>query len=109
MFPSQKYRAAVPGALASARFNGAGMFLSRKSSRGLPIRRASCGLQWGRDVSIPEITAATPIAPYFRTLQWGRDVSIPEITVCFCPFVFLFGFNGAGMFLSRKWRRSEEH
>ena len=47
---------------------------------------AACGLQWGRDVSIPEITGATGAA--------GATG----------------GFNGAGMFLSRKscrcrWRR----
>ena len=36
-------------------------------------------LQWGRDVSIPEIiTGGSAIADSFM-LQWGRDVSIPEI------------------------------
>ena len=37
-----------------------------------------------------------------RGLQWGRDVSIPEMCPCFCASELLYGFNGAGMFLSRK-------
>ena len=36
-------------------------------------------LQWGRDVSIPEI--GRPPLPWsgWCLLQWGRDVSIPEM------------------------------
>src|ERR1035441_4585798 len=36
-------------------------------------------LQWGRDVSIPEIDGTTVEARGISMLQWGRDVSIPEI------------------------------
>ena len=64
-----------------------------------------CMLQWGRDVSIPEITLASPGGFSVTMLQWGRDVSIPEI----CGTRELSRparrFNGAGMFLSRKYRR----
>ena len=35
-------------------------------------------------------------------LQWGRDVSIPEMRRGACPAARLPCFNGAGMFLSRK-------
>src|ERR1035438_6519397 len=38
-------------------------------------------LQWGRDVSIPEITAATTRLFAWDWLQWGRDVSIPEMAL----------------------------
>src|ERR1017187_8793201 len=45
--------------------------------------RARCGraprLQWGRDVSIPEIPRITAAVERIGWLQWGRDVSIPEI------------------------------
>src|ERR1039458_3819132 len=36
-------------------FNGAGMFLARKSAVGSSPQRFLTGLQWGRDVSIPEM------------------------------------------------------
>ena len=41
--------------------------------------RLLAALQWGRDVSIPEM--ATYAVGYALTfmLQWGRDVSIPEM------------------------------
>ena len=35
-------------------------------------------------------------------LQWGRDVSIPEMLRSDCVKVGPTSFNGAGMFLSRK-------
>ena len=85
-------------------FNGAGMFLSRKyphatfasppslASMGpgcfypgnldvLRITRFGALLQWGRDVSIPEMRWAGDTAPSPLRLQWGRDVSIPEIRI----------------------------
>ena len=37
-----------------------------------------------------------------RPLQWGRDVSIPEIWRSPDSPMIPTGFNGAGMFLSRK-------
>ena len=38
-------------------------------------------LQWGRDVSIPEINQLPYLFTFNSKLQWGRDVSIPEIPV----------------------------
>ena len=40
---------------------------------------------------------------FFIKLQWGRDVSIPEISSPDQPSFCLQRFNGAGMFLSRKF------
>ena len=88
----------------SAGFNGAGMFPSQKYARNktdYPVRLASMGpgcfhprnmqaanamsantmLQWGRDVSIPEMTVAVVPMLFPALLQWGRDVSIPEMTL----------------------------
>ena len=39
----------------------------------------SAGLQWGRDVSIPEIDLQSRNLCKFMVLQWGRDVSIPKM------------------------------
>src|ERR1039457_3863081 len=36
-------------------------------------------LQWGRDVSIPEMRVPRKPAAPLRSLQWGRDDSIPEM------------------------------
>ena len=60
-------------------FNGAGMFLSRKFALAMRDDVHPEMLQWGRDVSIPEIAARMAISAPAR-----------------------HGFNGAGMFLSRK-------
>src|ERR1035441_9952984 len=85
-----------------ARFNGAGMFLSRKcrlkddvlrtrqasmgpgcfypgNQSGRENRKSASTLQWGRDVSIPEISQGLASTARSPPLQWGRDVSIPEI------------------------------
>src|ERR1039457_3424140 len=59
--------------------SGGGMCLSRKWAWVKAIGRVRAVLQWGRDVSIPEIVRA-------------GDVALERC-----------GFNGAGMFLSRKW------
>src|ERR1039458_1410697 len=63
-------------------------------------------LQWGRDVSIPEMSAKAVDEAVDKELQWGRDVSIPEMYQQIFKPVGLRRFNGAGMFLSRKSRRS---
>ena len=42
-------------------------------------------------------------------LQWGRDVSIPEMHMAAGRQVVHDGFNGAGMFLSRKSRSAWPH
>ena len=36
-------------------------------------------LQWGRDVSIPEMNGRIGVRTPTGMLQWGRDVSIPEM------------------------------
>ena len=59
-------------------------------------------LQWGRDVSIPEILVKASVPCVLVVLQWGRDVSIPEMRPDFIGTGPARGFNGAGMFLSRK-------
>ena len=59
-------------------------------------------LQWGRDVSIPEIPPANASPIPAGRLQWGRDVSIPEINWHIPDGRVLAGFNGAGMFPSQK-------
>ena len=63
-------------------------------------------LQWGRDVSIPEIRHSRKQCPGDRMLQWGRDVSIPEISMFRVVLTNpATGFNGAGMFPSQKLAR----
>ena len=59
-------------------------------------------LQWGRDVSIPEILPARRNVDPTIPLQWGRDVSIPEITHIKRYELQSLRFNGAGMFPSQK-------
>ena len=64
--------------------------------------RTARELQWGRDVSIPEIELLQAEGDYLPLLQWGRDVSIPEIRSLLPRYSFFTGFNGAGMFPSQK-------
>src|ERR1035441_7994455 len=59
-------------------------------------------LQWGRDVSIPEMRAQTDGVRRWMQLQWGRDVSIPEIRNGRRWLKGIASFNGAGMFPSQK-------
>ena len=134
----------------SACFNGAGMFLSRKWVLCVVGEATAGALQWGRDVSIPEMTksgasdadihsfngagmflsrkseygqgfgvrllasmgpgcfypgntVAIGAAGTAGGLQWGRDVSIPEMIIVQPSGQTNSRFNGAGMFLSRKW------
>ena len=65
------------------------------------IRKAV--LQWGRDVSIPEMWLKGAARLHPTALQWGRDVSIPEIDLYSQRRRTWRSFNGAGMFLSRKY------
>src|ERR1035441_7478428 len=67
-----------------------------------PVRWCFTWLQWGRDVSIPEIRITAPVRCCLTWLQWGRDVSIPEIKSLPERQERRASFNGAGMFLSRK-------
>src|ERR1035438_7867805 len=66
-------------------------------------------LQWGRDVSIPEIRQITDATGRITRLQWGRDVSIPEMrpSLQIVTTEYLC-FNGAGMFPSQKWEMLNE-
>src|ERR1035441_5627452 len=85
MFLSRKSRGGFMPASRSPRFNGAGMFLSRKCDQlYIQFLRAD-GLQWGRDVSILEIFNPTSETLQAVQLQWGRDVSIPEIVPHLAP------------------------
>ena len=59
-------------------------------------------LQWGRDVSIPEMPMAWSTVDTHIQLQWGRDVSIPEMPSHPHLGRPLPSFNGAGMFPSQK-------
>src|SRR5579885_3151583 len=63
------------------RFNGAATDRSRKSPPvGDPCPR-TVALQWGRDRSVAEITAAARRATARGRLQWGRDRSVAEIAL----------------------------
>src|ERR1035438_7324438 len=109
------------------RFNGAGMFPSQKCGRAvcndhhvpasmgpgcfhprnqghLGIAQNTYELQWGRDVSIPEMVALDFPLSFTGQLQWGRDVSIPEIPRYAPSDMRMPRFNGAGMFPSQKYR-----
>src|ERR1035441_3715130 len=79
MFPSQKLRSMGEKLHLGDRFNGAGMFPSQKFSSDLAQAQKRYKLQWGRDVSIPEIGLPLLGKAWHASLQWGRDVSIPEI------------------------------
>src|ERR1017187_9579097 len=52
------------------------------------VRRTISPLQWGRDVSIPEICWLRLVRRTISPLQWGRDVSIPEIATALFYSVF---------------------
>ena len=125
MFLSRKSGRGIRRAGRAPGFNGAGMFLSRKSR--WPARadsRSRCfngaGMFLSRKFALPRLPAAHPLASMgpgcfypgnsqnsaaqssTALLQWGRDVSIPEITRRACSRSRRGRFNGAGMFLSRK-------
>src|ERR1035438_3683433 len=55
MFLSRKYAPRSMGSRGKNCFNGAGMFLSRKFGVSVLAADGSVSLQWGRDVSIPEM------------------------------------------------------
>src|ERR1035437_7292252 len=81
MFPSQKFESAASHQPDTSRFNGAGMFPSQKFP--VDYQEGWCNGE----------------------LQWGRDVSIPEMLRRSAARTRLRGFNGAGMFPSQKWHR----
>src|ERR1035437_668224 len=149
MFPSQKLQAVRHAMRQRTGFNGAGMFPSQKyalrdrhavfqqasmgpgcfhprnnvfavtSLKAIPLqwgrdvsipemrmerlgRKLHTRLQWGRDVSIPESTQVIALVSRGLMLQWGRDVSIPEIRLVQRAGLAISRFNGAGMFPSQK-------
>src|ERR1017187_656153 len=81
---------------------GPGCFYPGNGAGGA-ARQGGWRLQWGRDVSIPEIRDSTSEGLVMVLLQWGRDVSIPEMqSLDVGHHATFLRFNGAGMFLSRK-------
>ena len=62
-----------------ARFNGAAIFRSRKSSIELYNGIVDITLQWGRDLSTAEIRGWGLVTRREEELQWGRDLSSAEI------------------------------
>ena len=102
MFPSQKYlmqRTILSIMLASM---GPGCFHPRNITSG-EAGQMTTWLQWGRDVSIPEIHWRNSGKASPLLLQWGRDVSIPEIPCPVGRVAAHSSFNGAGMFPSQKF------
>src|ERR1035437_5179097 len=80
MFPSQKYAAAIfPGVIRDVASMGPGCFDPRNLATLVASADSDIKLQWGRDVSTPEMPASLQGDPGALSLQWGRDVSIPEI------------------------------
>jgi len=104
---------------------GPGCFHPRNVA-GVAPRTEQIKLQWGRDVSIPEIGGVTVLsrqtagfngagmfpsqkcqpltvaAAAAMALQWGLDVSIPEMWTAQVYLPAFGRFNGAGMFPSQK-------
>ena len=86
-------------------FNGAGMFLSRKYRRQDNQARPPHSLQWGRDVSIPEMLRAHGRIAVEHVASMGPGCFYPGNKARGFQTVPMYvRFNGAGMFLSRKCR-----
>ena len=107
MFPSQKCRGLIDGGLSRSASMGPGCFHPRNHADGYGVT-AYFWLQWGRDVSIPEMSRPLWTETVQYWLQWGRDVSIPEISRPSAHFGTPSGFNGAGMFPSQKFGSARE-
>ena len=104
MFLSRKLNRSRFRTSRSGSFNGAGMFLSRKYHQGRRLHLlhdASMGPGCFYPGNINYGSGVVTIA----RLQWGRDVSIPEMLPCHTLAARTACFNGAGMFLSRKYVR----
>ena len=105
MFPSQKYRPRVLPFAPAKGFNGAGMFPSQKySSQGGCVSNSVASM--GPGCFHPRNAGCPPWGTAIAWLQWGRDVSIPEMPHGLASSRDLACFNGAGMFPSQKCRRS---
>ena len=101
MFPSQKFRERPNPEMSSVASMGPGCFHPRNTGR-RHGSQSRIRLQWGRDVSIPEIALFGVPRPLHVRLQWGRDVSIPEMLIRSVALSRGISFNGAGMFPSQK-------
>ncbi len=84
-------------------FNGAATFPSRKWTISPSDRVCHSPLQWGRDVSVAEISIDRSSFSADASLQWGRDVSVAEISTRRVTRSRRHGFNGAATFPSRKF------
>src|ERR1035441_1915667 len=108
MFPSQKWPGCVRGVGVPRGFNGAGMFLSRKSRGSRPRLSASGGFNGAGMFLSRKLFLVRHVREEVLGLQWGRDVSIPEIWQCRTGRYTPCRFNGTGMFLSRKSGQNDE-
>ncbi len=61
-------------------------------------------LQWGRDLSIAEFVDVAAGTTDVGTLQWGRDLSIAELSADVLLSAQGFRFNGAAIYRSRNSR-----
>ena len=43
------------------------------------LRRSWFGLQWGRELTLPEMQTAPTTLLLSSQLQWGRELTLPEI------------------------------
>ncbi len=103
-FPSRKCLFLRRAAKGCGSFNGAATFPSRKCPARIVQHAYIPTLQWGRDVSVAEITGYPyPATNQSALLQWGRDVSVAEITQTWGPIRRYPCFNGAATFPSRKF------
>ena len=105
MFPSQKFESAASHQPDTSRFNGAGMFPSQKFPVDYQEGWCNGELQWGRDVSIPEMlrrSAARTRLPGFNGAGMFPSQKCPTVSQ---PTQNQRRFNGAGMFPSQKWHR----
>src|ERR1017187_7387176 len=81
-------------------FNGAGMFLSRKYARLALYWDLASVLQWGRDVSIPEICQVGVVLGFGQRASMGPGCFYPgNMPGWRCTGIWPACFNGAGMFL----------
>src|ERR1039458_9082252 len=65
----------------STSFNGAGMFLSRKCPIATPVNVQLVRLQWGRDVSIPEMPEFVVLRVFELLASMGPGCFYPGNTI----------------------------
>src|ERR1035441_5683540 len=107
MFLSRKSRHRYRSAYAHHASMGPGCFYPGNSRRTLAPGLA-LSLQWGPDVSIPEICVVRGMYLKVSALQWGRDVSIPEMDRPGRGRPRLRASMGPGCFRSEERRVGEE-